>query len=104
MGVSTAVVGASGYAGGELLRLLAAHEAVELTTLVGGSNAGRRVGDVHPHLGSLADRPLVSLDDADLAGTDLVFIALPHGASAAVATTLPESAVVVDLGADFRLE
>jgi N-acetyl-gamma-glutamyl-phosphate reductase len=98
-----AVVGASGYAGGELLRLLDAHPGLEVGPVVAASNAGRSLGDVHPQLVTLVDRALADLDTADLSGCDVVFLALPHGASAAVVPTLPDSAVVVDLGADFRL-
>ncbi|HTW19014.1 MAG TPA: N-acetyl-gamma-glutamyl-phosphate reductase [Mycobacteriales bacterium] len=103
MGVRTAVVGASGYAGGELLRLLDLHPTLELTTLVAAGNAGRPVGAVHPQLATLADLPLADIDDADLGGTEVVFLALPHGASAALVDRLDPDAVVIDLGADFRL-
>jgi N-acetyl-gamma-glutamyl-phosphate reductase len=103
MGLRTAVVGASGYAGGELLRLLDAHPALEITTLIAGGNAGRRLGAVHPHLVTLADRPLLDSSAADLADAEVVFLALPHGTSAAVVAGLAAEAVVVDLGADFRL-
>lgn len=103
MGVNIAVVGASGYAGGELLRLLAAHPAVEVGAVTGQGSAGERLGTVHPHLRSLADRALVPTTPAAVAGADLVFLALPHGESAAVAAALPAGQRVVDLGADHRL-
>jgi N-acetyl-gamma-glutamyl-phosphate reductase len=103
MGMRTAVVGASGYAGGELLRLLGAHPTLEISTLVAGGNAGKRLGELHPHLVTLADRPLLDVESADLADADVVFLALPHGASAAVVESLSPDAIVVDLGADFRL-
>ena len=107
MGVTAAVAGASGYAGGELLRLLAGHPDLEVGQLSAATNAGRALGEVHPHLVSLAERPLLPLtgapDDPALAGADVVFLALPHGASASIVAALPEAVAVVDLGADFRL-
>ncbi|HVT22833.1 MAG TPA: N-acetyl-gamma-glutamyl-phosphate reductase [Mycobacteriales bacterium] len=103
MGIRTAVVGASGYAGGELLRLIDNHPILEVGALVAGGNAGRRVGELHPHLVSLADRVLVDTAAPELAEAELVFLALPHGAAAEVVSTLPEQTYVVDVGADFRL-
>jgi N-acetyl-gamma-glutamyl-phosphate reductase len=103
MGTTAAVVGASGYAGGELLRLLLGHPELEVGTVAAAANAGRRLGEVHPHLRSLANRVLCGPDDPAIAGCDVVFLALPHGESARVAATLPESCLVLDLGADFRL-
>jgi len=107
MGLLAAVAGASGYAGGELVRLLAGHPDLEIGPLSAAGNAGRRLGEVHPQLVSHADRPLVASTgepgDPAFDGADVVFLALPHGASAAVVPTLPPDAVVVDLGADFRL-
>jgi N-acetyl-gamma-glutamyl-phosphate reductase len=103
MGMQTAVVGASGYAGGELLRLLDGHPTLEIATLVAGGNAGRRLGELHPHLVTLADRVLVDSSAPELADAEVVFLALPHGASAAVVAALAPEARVVDLGADFRL-
>jgi N-acetyl-gamma-glutamyl-phosphate reductase len=103
MGMTAAVVGASGYAGGELLRLLVAHPELEVGAVAAASNAGRPLGELHPHLVSLADRVLCRPDDPGVTGADVVFLALPHGESAAIAATLPDSCLVVDLGADFRL-
>jgi N-acetyl-gamma-glutamyl-phosphate reductase len=103
MGARTAVIGASGYAGGELLRLLAAHPVLEVGPLVAGGNAGRTVGDVHPHLTTISELPLLSPATADLDGVEVVFVAMPSGASAAVVDTLPADAIVVDLGGDHRL-
>jgi N-acetyl-gamma-glutamyl-phosphate reductase len=100
--VRVAVAGASGYAGGELLRLLLAHPQVEIGALTGASNAGERLGTLQPHLLPLADRVLEPTSIDTLAGHDVVFLALPHGQSAAIATELGES-VVIDCGADFRL-
>jgi N-acetyl-gamma-glutamyl-phosphate reductase len=104
MGTTVAVAGASGYAGGELLRLLAAHPELEVGPVAAHANAGERLGDVHPQLVSLADRVLVPTDAAALAQADLVFLALPHGQSGALAAQLPADLPVVDLGADHRLE
>jgi len=103
MSSTAAVAGASGYAGGELLRLLLAHPELELGVLCAGSSAGERVTSLHPHLPQLADRFFAPTEAAALAGADVVFLALPHGESAALVTQLPATTKVVDLGADFRL-
>ncbi|MEU7280733.1 N-acetyl-gamma-glutamyl-phosphate reductase [Streptomyces sp. NPDC045431] len=103
MAVRAAVAGASGYAGGELLRLLLAHPRVEIGALTGNSNAGQRFGGLQPHLLPLADRVLEPTTAEVLAGHDVVFLALPHGQSAAVAEQLGDDVLVVDMGADFRL-
>ncbi|WP_433872311.1 N-acetyl-gamma-glutamyl-phosphate reductase [Saccharopolyspora sp. CA-218241] len=103
MTVRVAVAGASGYAGGELLRLLLAHPEVEIGALTAGGNAGTPLGQHHPNLLPLADRVLTDTGPAELAGHDVVFLALPHGHSAAIAAALDERTVVVDCGADHRL-
>jgi N-acetyl-gamma-glutamyl-phosphate reductase len=103
MGVSVAVAGASGYAGGELLRLLLGHPEVEIGTLTGAGSAGSLLGAHQPHLHPLADRVLQETSAGTLADHDVVFLALPHGASAAIAAQLPSSTVVIDCGADHRL-
>ncbi|MFP3990151.1 N-acetyl-gamma-glutamyl-phosphate reductase [Streptomyces sp. E11-3] len=103
MTVRAAVAGASGYAGGELLRLLIAHPEVEIGALTGHSNAGQRLGALQPQLLPLADRVLEPTTGEVLAGHDVVFLALPHGQSAAVAQQLGPDVLVVDMGADFRL-
>ncbi|MGW4288783.1 N-acetyl-gamma-glutamyl-phosphate reductase [Streptomyces sp. NPDC004673] len=103
MVVRAAVAGASGYAGGELLRLLLGHPGVEVGTLTGHSSAGRRLGELQPQLAPLADRVLTETTAEALAGHDVVFLALPHGQSAAVAEQLGPDVLVIDLGADFRL-
>ncbi|MFF3380206.1 N-acetyl-gamma-glutamyl-phosphate reductase [Streptomyces sp. NPDC002680] len=103
MAVRVAVAGASGYAGGELLRLLLVHPEVEIGALTGNSNAGQRLGALQPHLLPLAGRVLQETTPDVLAGHDVVFLALPHGQSAAVAEQLGPEVLVVDMGADFRL-
>ncbi|MFF0790160.1 N-acetyl-gamma-glutamyl-phosphate reductase [Streptomyces spiralis] len=104
MAVRVAVAGASGYAGGEALRLLLAHPEVEIGALTGNSNAGQRLGTLQPHLLPLADRVLAKTTPEALAGHDVVFLALPHGQSAAVAEQLGPDVLVIDMGADFRLK
>lgn len=104
MTISVAVSGASGYAGGEVLRILANHPEVEIGAITAHSQAGLRLGGIAAHLHSLADRVLVETTVENLAGHDVVFLALPHGASAAVVAALPESTLVIDAGADHRLE
>lgn len=102
--VKVAVAGASGYAGGEVLRLLLGHPGVEIGALTAGSNAGEALGSLQPHLVPLADRLLEPTTLEVLAGHDVVFLGLPHGQSAALAEQLGEECVVIDCGADFRLE
>ncbi|MFD0804458.1 N-acetyl-gamma-glutamyl-phosphate reductase [Nocardioides caeni] len=102
-----AVAGASGYAGGEVLRLLLGHPEVEIGALTGASNAGERLGVLQPHLLPLADRVLEPTTVDVLAGHDVVFLGLPHGQSGALAEELSQrdaDVVVIDCGADFRLE
>ncbi|WGL50503.1 N-acetyl-gamma-glutamyl-phosphate reductase [Nocardioides sp. BP30] len=101
--VRVAVAGASGYAGGEILRLLCAHPEVEIGALTGASNAGQRLGSLQPHLLPLADRLVEETTIEALSGHDVVFLALPHGQSGAIAAALPEGTVVIDCGADYRL-
>ncbi|MFD3329170.1 N-acetyl-gamma-glutamyl-phosphate reductase [Streptomyces sp. NPDC058701] len=104
MAVRVAVAGASGYAGGELLRLLLSHPEVEIGALTGHSNAGQLLGSLQPHLGPLAGRTLEATTPEVLGGHDVVFLALPHGQSAAVAARLGDDVLVVDMGADHRLK
>ena len=103
MTTRVAVAGASGYAGGELLRLLLAHPEVEVGALTAGGNAGTLLGRHQPHLAPLADRVLQETTAEVLAGHDVVFLALPHGQSAALAAELADDTLVIDCGADFRL-
>lgn len=103
MSLSVAVAGASGYAGGELLRLLAGHPQFKVTTVTAFQNAGQPIATVHPHLRSFASLTLQSTDAATLAGHDVIFLALPHGASGALTKDLPDGTLIVDCGADHRL-
>jgi N-acetyl-gamma-glutamyl-phosphate reductase len=106
MGARVGVAGASGYAGGELLRLLAGHPELELAVVTADSSAGKRVSELHPHLAGqpgLADQVLQPHAADVLGGCDLVFLAMPAGQSAVVAAQLPAAVKVVDLGPDFRL-
>jgi N-acetyl-gamma-glutamyl-phosphate reductase len=106
MGMRVAVAGASGYAGGELLRLIAGHPDLELAAVTANSSTGRTVGELHPNLaglGELADRVFVRPEAADLSGCDLVFMSLPAGESAGLAASIPDAVKIVDLGPDFRL-
>ena len=100
---TVAVAGASGYAGGEVLRLLLGHPGVEVGAVTAGSNAGERLGSLQPHLLPLADRVLAETTVDTLAGHDVVVLGLPHGQSAGIARALGDDTVVIDCGADFRL-
>ncbi len=102
--ITVAVAGASGYAGGEVLRLLLQHPDVEIGALTAASSAGSRLVEHQPHLTPLHDRVLVETNADTLGGHDVVFLGLPHGQSGAVAATLGDAALVIDLGADHRLE
>jgi N-acetyl-gamma-glutamyl-phosphate reductase len=97
------VAGASGYAGGELLRLLLSHPEIEIGALSAGSSAGTLLGAHQPHIAPLAGRTLQETTPEVLADHDVVFLALPHGQSAAIAGQLGEDTLIVDCGADFRL-
>jgi N-acetyl-gamma-glutamyl-phosphate reductase len=103
MTYSVAVAGASGYAGGEVLRLLAAHPEFDVTTVTAFSNAGQPLSTVAPHLRSLAHLTLVETTAQNLAGHDIVFLALPHGKSGELTAELDAATLVVDCGADHRL-
>ncbi|QBJ94713.1 N-acetyl-gamma-glutamyl-phosphate reductase [Rhodococcus sp. ABRD24] len=108
LSIKVAIAGASGYAGGEILRLLLGHPAYRdgslvIGALTAGGNAGTTLGAHHPHLVPLADRVLAATDIETLSGHDVVFLGLPHGNSAEIARQLPESTVIIDCGADFRL-
>ncbi len=103
MPVKVAVAGASGYAGGELLRLMLSHPHIEIGELTAGANTGSTLGEHHPNLVPLAERTLSGTSAQQLAGHDAVILALPHGHSAALAAELPQDTLVIDCGADHRL-
>lgn len=104
MHVNAAVAGASGYAGAEIVRLLLTHPEIEVGALTASGNAGVRFGELAPHLQPVADRVLEPTSAETLAGHDVVFLALPHGHSAAIAEQLPQDVTIIDCGADFRLD
>lgn len=109
MTIKVAVAGATGYAGGEILRLLLGHPKylsgeLEIGALTAGSSAGSSVGDLMPHLPQLAERVIEDTTPEVFIGHDVVFLALPHGHSAAIAKALPEATTVIDCAADFRLQ
>lgn len=101
---TVAIAGASGYVGGELMRLIAKHPQLKLATVTANSNVGERVSRLHPHLASFADMVFKPTDAQTLAGHDIVFLALPHTKSAEVAAWLSSETLVLDCGADFRLQ
>jgi N-acetyl-gamma-glutamyl-phosphate reductase len=104
MNLKVAIAGASGYVGGELARLIAEHPGLDLVTVTANTNAGEKFINLHPHLRSFANLKLVATTAENLAGHDVVFLALPHSKSAEVAAFLSDDALVIDCGADFRLE
>ena len=100
---SIAILGASGYTGAELVRLIATHPTMKIAALSADRKAGMEMAEVFPHLRHLDLPKLVKIDQIDFSNVDLVFCALPHATSQAVISTLPETVKVVDLSADFRL-
>ncbi len=98
-----AILGASGYTGAELVRLIATHPAMTIVALTGDRKAGMGMGEVFPHLGHLDLPQLTRIEDVDFADVDLAFCALPHATSQAVIAELPRDLKIVDLSADFRL-
>jgi len=104
MALSVAIAGASGYVGGELMRLVANHPELSLKTVTANSNVGQKVSSLHPALRSFADMVFVESSKQNLEGHDVVFLALPHAKSAEIALELEQSKLVIDCGADFRLQ
>jgi N-acetyl-gamma-glutamyl-phosphate reductase len=98
-----AILGASGYTGAELVRLIATHPNLRVRALTADRKAGQSIGEVFPHLRHLDLPPLGTIDALDFAGLDLAFCALPHATSQEVIARLPRALKVVDLSADFRL-
>ena len=101
--VRIGILGASGYTGAELLRLLARHPQAEIRLVTANAKAGKAVGEVFPHLAHLGLPKLIKVEDADYSGLDVVFCALPHGTTQDIIARLPMHLKVVDLSADFRL-
>jgi len=104
MKLKVAIAGASGYVGGELARVLEHHPDAELVTVTGNSSVGERLGSLNPNLSKFADLVFVENTKENLAGHDVVFLALPHTKSAEVASWISDDVLVLDCGADFRLE
>jgi N-acetyl-gamma-glutamyl-phosphate reductase len=104
MKLKVAIAGASGYVGGELARLVSNHPQLELVTVTANTNAGEKLIALHPHLRSYEHLTLVATDAEQLSGHDVVFLALPHAKSAEVAAFIGNDVLVIDCGADFRLD
>lgn len=104
MAYTVAVAGASGNAGGELLRLIAKHPQLELKTVTASSMVGEKVGAIHPHLSNFVEMTFVETEANLLSGHDIIFLALPHATSAAIIDKLDGDPIILDCGADFRLE
>lgn len=98
-----AILGASGYTGAELIRLIAGHSSMQIKALGGNSKAGKPIAEVFPHLRHLDLPDLVTMDEIDFSTIDLCFCALPHKTSQEVIKALPKTLKIVDLSADFRL-
>jgi N-acetyl-gamma-glutamyl-phosphate reductase len=103
MGQNVAILGASGYTGAELVRLIATHPSMRVAALTGDRKAGMAMGEVFPFLAHMDLPKLARIEDVDFRGVDLVFCALPHATSQSVIKMLPSDLKVVDLSADFRL-
>lgn len=104
MALTVAIAGASGFVGGELMRLVAHHPELELQTVTANSNVGERVGSLHPENAAHANLLFVETTPENLRGHDVVFLAMPHSKSAEVAAWLEQTPLILDCGADFRLE
>jgi N-acetyl-gamma-glutamyl-phosphate reductase len=104
MTLKAAVAGASGYVGGELLRIISQHPELAVGNLTAGENAGFKLSSFQPHLPALTETVLLETSASNLAGHDVVFLGLPHGNSAEIARELSAETLVIDCGADFRLQ
>ena len=104
MALSVAIAGASGYVGGELIRLVANHPELELKTVTANTNVGESVASLHPDNSTHSQLVFVETTASNLQGHDVVFLAMPHSKSAEVATWLEDTKLILDCGADFRLE
>jgi len=104
MKLKVAIAGASGYVGGELARVIEQHPNLELVTVTGNSSVGETLGSLNPELTKYADLVFVENTKETLSGHDVVFLALPHTKSAEVAKWISADVLVLDCGADFRLE
>lgn len=102
--IRAVVLGASGYTGAELVRLLMAHRHVEIAALTGSSQAGQPIHAIYPHLRGLGLPDLITMEAVNWRGVDVAFCCLPHGASQKAVSAIPASVVVIDLSADFRLK
>ena len=98
------LIGGSGYAGGELLRLLAGHPHFDVVAISAHSNAGEEITSIHPQLQSYSGRKFSAFSAEEFSQCELVFLALPHGESAKLIAQLPQTVKIVDLGADYRLK
>lgn len=103
MALTVAIAGASGYVGGEIMRLVAHHPELELRTVTANSNVGQKVSSLHPDNSTHADLVFVETTASNLQGHDVVFLAMPHAKSAEVALWVPDTPLILDCGADFRL-
>lgn len=101
--LNVAILGASGYTGAELIRLLHSHPRVRIVALSAESQAGQTLHETFPHLGQLPNQTLVKIEEINFSTIDLVFCCLPHGTTQAVIASLPENIRIIDLSADFRL-
>ncbi len=101
--ITIAILGASGYTGAELIRILHLHPNAHITVLTGDSQAGKSIGEVYPHLRHLDLPALVTIEQADFSKIDLVYCCLPHGTTQTVIAALPKHLKIIDLSADFRL-